>query len=326
MTASGDRERPPIEPLTDAAWTRIERAVWSELDAEAAPAPLPVRRSWRAAWIGGAALAAAAVIAVVVLRGPGDYGGAPIDGPSRIVTADGTSDVTFGDARVSVAAHSAVVLTGTADAGATIVIERGGASFAVAPRGDRPPFVVHAGEVTVRVIGTRFGVERVGERARVTVQEGVVLVVAPGEHVMVRAGEQWPVMTTLIDNTTPPTAPSTAPTAPTAPSTAPPAPAPDTAVVDHPADPRPRPALDPARAFAAAAALEATDPTAALAGYHALARGSGAWAANALYAAGRLAVERGDTARARTDLTAYVRRFPRGANARDAQQLLAHLP
>ncbi len=316
MTAPDDRERPPIEPLSDVAWSRIERAVWSELDAEPAPVATPVRRSWRAAWIGGA-LAAAALIAVVVVRGAGDRAAGPGDGPSRIVTAEGATDLTFGDAQIRVAPRSAVVLAGTAEAGATIVIERGAVTFAVAPRVDRPPFVVHAGEVTVRVIGTRFGVERHDERARVWVDEGVVLVGAPGEHVTLHAGEQWPTATAAI---TPVPAPLPSPGAAGAPRAdepeAPAAPRPD----------HPRPVTDPARLFAAASALEASDPVAALAAYRALARGTGAWAANALYAAGRLAAERGDTARARADLTAYLRRFPRGANASDAQQLLAHLP
>jgi hypothetical protein len=330
MTSQDGPVRPPIEPLSDVAWARIERGVWGELDA--APAPDVTRdRRWavRPVWlaVGGALVAAAAIAAVVVMRHPVDR--VASDGPSRVTTGDGPSDLTFGDARVSVAPRSAVLLTGSAEAGAVILIERGAASFEVAPRADRPPFVVHAGAVTVRVIGTRFSVARDGDNARVAVDEGVVMVVAPGVHVMLRAGEHWPSALASAPVIHVPSALASAPPSTAPPSTPPPIPAPIPPPL-APTVPSRRPvaptALDPARAFAAAAALEAADPRAALAGYRALARGTGPWAANALYAAGRLAVDRGDATAARADLTAYLRRFPTGPNAADARGLLAHLP
>jgi hypothetical protein len=70
--------------------------------------------------------------------------------------------------------------------------------------------------------------------------------------------------------------------------------------------------------------LEAKDPAAALAGYLEISRGNSAWAANGLFAAGRLAADRGDP-RARTFLEIYLRRFPNGANAADAKTLLDRL-
>jgi hypothetical protein len=71
-------------------------------------------------------------------------------------------------------------------------------------------------------------------------------------------------------------------------------------------------------------ALEQKDPTAALSGYLELSRGKSKWAAVALYAAGRLAADRHDR-RATTFLDIYLRRFPNGANADDARNLLARL-
>jgi ferric-dicitrate binding protein FerR (iron transport regulator) len=71
-----------------------------------------------------------------------------------------------------------------------------------------------------------------------------------------------------------------------------------------------------------AAALEASDPRASLAIYHALARAGGPWAANALFAQGRLELELGHHDRARRLLESYLTRYPRGANAEDARQLL----
>ena len=59
--------------------------------------------------------------------------------------------------------------------------------------------------------------------------------------------------------------------------------------------------------------------------YRTLAAGPGPWAANARYAAARLALDRGDRATARELATSYLARFPRGGNAADARALLARL-
>ena len=72
------------------------------------------------------------------------------------------------------------------------------------------------------------------------------------------------------------------------------------------------------------AALEARSPETALAGYMVLAKGSSRWADPALFAAARLAADRHDR-RAETLLGMYLTRFPGGANAADARQLLTHL-
>jgi hypothetical protein len=97
------------------------------------------------------------------------------------------------------------------------------------------------------------------------------------------------------------------------------------------ADAEPRPgALDAAEAerdrseYDRLAALEPRSPDAALAGYLALARGTSRWAAPALFAAGRLAHDRRDH-RAESLLTLYLQRFPDGANAADARELLNRL-
>jgi TolA-binding protein len=56
--------------------------------------------------------------------------------------------------------------------------------------------------------------------------------------------------------------------------------------------------------------------------YKKLAAGSGPWAQNALYAAGRLQADRGRRAEAARLLEEYIGRYPNGANARDARDLL----
>jgi hypothetical protein len=112
-----------------------------------------------------------------------------------------------------------------------------------------------------------------------------------------------------------------------------PSPTPDTApgtAIDSPADPMPAPRgseLDRDRnrtEYDRLAALEPKSPEAALAGYLTLARGTSRWADLALFAAARLAADRHDR-RAETLLGIYLQRFPTGANATDARQLLARL-
>jgi hypothetical protein len=88
-------------------------------------------------------------------------------------------------------------------------------------------------------------------------------------------------------------------------------------------DPEPEP-VDPRAAYEAAAAMEPTDPAAALAAYRQLARGRGPWSANALYAAARLA-ETTDPSLALSLAKQYQRRFPRGANVEDAAAMTARL-
>jgi len=77
--------------------------------------------------------------------------------------------------------------------------------------------------------------------------------------------------------------------------------------------------------FESAARLESSRPAAALSQYGELARGTDPWAANALYAAGRLQMDRGMHEQARRTLGAYLERFPTGANAGDARDLLSRL-
>jgi hypothetical protein len=79
--------------------------------------------------------------------------------------------------------------------------------------------------------------------------------------------------------------------------------------------------------FELAAQLELRDPEAALRIYGELAAApspsDGGWAASSLFAAARLEAERGHASQSRDLCDAYLRRFPRGANADDARTLLA---
>jgi TolA-binding protein len=74
--------------------------------------------------------------------------------------------------------------------------------------------------------------------------------------------------------------------------------------------------------YEAAAQKERSDPGGAMREYRAIASGGGAWAANALFAAGRLAIDRGRADEGKRLLEDYLRRYPKGPNAEDAQRLL----
>jgi hypothetical protein len=339
---------PPVEPLSEAAWARVERGVWAQLDAERpAGSPPPGPRRW---WLVAAPLAAAAAVAVLLIavrRAP-----TALDEPARVVTGAAPSSVLFGDSHIELDAATALVMRHEADR-PTVTLERGAAWFTVAPRLARPAFIVRAGDAMVRVVGTRFRVLRSEERIAVEVDHGLVDVNFRGREVAIGGGQRWSsdAPGRIIATAVPP--PANEPVPPAAPATAAPAPAAPAAPAPGPARPhrpaRPGSPAHPAAGSAGAhpepapgtssaapqvdrdgaeydrlAALEASSPAAALTGYLALARRTGRWADPALFAAARLAVDRRD-ARAETLLGIYLQRFPRGANAADARQLLARL-
>ncbi|HWU86183.1 MAG TPA: FecR family protein [Kofleriaceae bacterium] len=329
---------PPVEPLSDVAWSRVERGLWSRLDA--APTVLMQRpRRWRWIRITAPALAAAAAAAVLTV---GLRGGAPGGeaAPTRVVSGAAPTSVTVGDVHVTLDANTAVVM----DPAASALLERGGAWFAVAPRGKRPPFVVAAGDLVVRVIGTRFRVARSGEEAAVEVDHGLVEVQFRDAKTRVGTGQRW--TSRRPTEVTPPRVAEAVPAAPDAapepeiviepaplpaapPSVSPPAPAAPTPPVPPeprlPADRKPAPKVDrDEAAFHRLEALERRAPATAIDGYLELSRRSSRWAEPALYAAARLAADR-EQPRARTLLEIYLQRFPSGANADDAHKLLGHL-
>src|SRR3954470_9345871 len=160
---------PPIEPLSEAAWARVERGVWSQLDTErpaGSPPPGPRRGGLPAA--PPPAAAAVAVLLIAVRRAP-----TALDEPSRVVTGAAPSSVLFGDSHIELDAATALVMRHEAEH-PTVTLERGAAWFTVAPRLSRPAFIVRAGDAMVRVVGTRFRVLRSEEQIAVEVEHGRV--------------------------------------------------------------------------------------------------------------------------------------------------------
>lgn len=321
---------PPIEPLSPDAWSRIEQGVFARLehDATRRQSTARVRRFVSVACAAGA-LAAAAALALW-LRGVSEPeaphavaatasdGSAPVAAPAatnapsndvapepvpplarrvasgeRLRTTDVAERLSIGDSEVVLGASSELGVQGSDERGWLLELVRGRVDCHVAARAARPDFVTRAGEVEVRVVGTRFSVEHdAGRDARVSVQEGRVRVSERGQSVLLAAGERWSGF-----------------------------------------EPKPSGRATSARAKRAAAEraaarferatrLESSEPATALRIYAELSARPGPWAANALYAAGRLELERGNTERARTLLQRYLKRYPKGANVSDAKALL----
>ncbi|HMG53314.1 MAG TPA: FecR family protein [Kofleriaceae bacterium] len=331
---------PPIEPLSDAAWARVERGVWAQLGSDLPTGQRPPgQRRW---WLAVAPLAAAAAVVAVVIALRWQPSG--LDEPSRVVSGPGPdpTSVMLGDSHIVLDPNTALVMRHEAEH-PTVQVERGGAWFTVAPRGSRPAFIVRAGDATVHVVGTRFRVARSDERIAVEVERGLVDVNFRGSVVAVGAGQRWSsdagrILATAAAPPAADPAPEVAAPEVAAPEVAAPAPIRHTS---RPARPAVGSAVAPAEVAPAAppaevagdrdqteydrlAALEPRSPATALAGYLKLARGTSRWADPALFAAARLAVDRGDR-RAETLLGIYLQRFPGGANATDARQLLARL-
>ena len=98
------------------------------------------------------------------------------------------SRVEFGESTIDVGPTSAVRLEGDDSRGTVVTLDRGRVECDVAPRHGRPPFLVEAGSVEVRVVGTHFTVTRTGDDVTVDVQRGQVEVVSDGRPSRVGAG------------------------------------------------------------------------------------------------------------------------------------------
>lgn len=161
------------------------RAVWlaaatSAATSEQAPA---LRVPRRALLTGGLGLAAAVGAGVVI---------APLLSRQRLTTQVGEiRRVPLADGSLAAINTDAAVEVALADTVREIALERGEAWFQVAKDPQRP-FVVAAGPVRVRAIGTAFSVRRKAVGSVVMVTEGVVEVwsEAGGARRTVKAGEQ----------------------------------------------------------------------------------------------------------------------------------------
>jgi ferric-dicitrate binding protein FerR (iron transport regulator) len=327
-------------PQSDARRERVEKKLFERLAAvrvvERAEAVIPPERTRRMPlWLAGGALAAAAVIALVVLRSDPAREGIPA--PSRIVTpVGGTSQVTLPGALIEARSDTSVEVQHGPDGAITLVVARGTVECDVEPRGNRPPFKVVAGDVLVEVVGTRFTVART-PAPRVDVARGKVRVTAPGGQWLVEAGEAWPDPSRTASASVPLPAhePEVAAESEVAPDVVA-APAP--AVTREPARTAPshKKAAAATRArdnekasavtereraresYKIAIGLEATDPDKAAALYRAIATDGKGMESVALVSLAELQLRRKQPAAALATLDEYGKRFPSAANAEDA--------
>jgi hypothetical protein len=295
-----------VEPMAEARWSRVEKKVLDELDVDATLAPKKSRKKWLV--IAVVPVAAAAAFALWT-KTPHEPPGA------RIVTTDTTSRLELDQSVLDVGPSSAATVTHETT-GTVVKLERGRVECEVAPRKPGQSFVVMAGEVRVRVVGTHFVVAR-GADTSVDVQRGTVEVTSAGVVATLHAGDHWstpPLISVAASSSTAPT--------PIATSAEPLASEPPRV---H-AAPSASAELPPQREFEIAAGLEKSDPDRAAATYDKLVKRGGSWGENALYAEGRLEIDRGHVAHGRQLLQTYLTQHPQGANAGDARALLDRVP
>lgn len=173
----------------DAIWNRL-RASQQGLDSslEARATWMPTRRQWSMA--GGAVAMVACTLLLLDLRGeqdPSAWSGARLQAGNealRVALQDGSE--------IEAQPHASIeLLSGTARE-VRLSLRSGAGRFRVAKNRDRR-FIVEAGSVQVRVVGTRFEVSR-NDRAQtvgVEVEEGIVEVTPGdgGKPLRLRAGE-----------------------------------------------------------------------------------------------------------------------------------------
>lgn len=295
-----------VEELADADWARIEEVVFAELDGETSlPTSAPRKRPHYALVL--TAVAAASVAASVLLMASLDTFTGRDDSVARTTSstrfrggAEG-GELALDDIRLVLGPDSQGLAVGSSESGWVIALDEGRVGFIVAPRDERPQFVVQAANTRVEVVGTRFLVTRDGEHVEVEVQEGVVRVTHAGEASELRARQRW--SSAEEQNPQPTVETETSDVVPT-----------ETPRAPH--------RLSDTQTYERAAALEAQDPASAVRLYRRLARGGGPWAEAALFARGRLEMESGSAESGSRVLRRYLQRYPRGVNAQDARFLL----
>jgi ferric-dicitrate binding protein FerR (iron transport regulator) len=189
---------PPVEGLSDVAWARVERNVFTQLQegtitsavASHDKASAAARRTKLVWFAVPMAAAAAFALAFFATKSPQAPASQPVatDTPSRIVAGNAPSSITVGDSHLTLDANTALVIDGK-EGKQTALIERGTVEFAV-PRA----FTVLAGDALVRTTtaqNAHFRVSRDGELAIVQVESGSVQVTFRGQEVTVGAHHAW---------------------------------------------------------------------------------------------------------------------------------------
>jgi transmembrane sensor len=204
-----------VQPeITDARVNRL----WGNVSARLETRP---GRVWRGLLLGTALLGAAAgavFVAKTQLSTP--VGERAVLAEAKLETASDALAVTLVDgSKVSLASRTELQVRGNQPSSVALSLTRGKVECDVTHRADRK-FTVVAGDVEVRVVGTKFTVQTTSgddPRVEVSVVRGVVEVMSkrrPGIVARVAAGQSWiqnPEPTALTSSTLPPTAALVAP-------------------------------------------------------------------------------------------------------------------
>lgn len=335
-----------VEPLSEQRWSKIEAEVFSELDRTGAletATSKPVRTE-RRRLVGFAAACAVAATLVFIVWPEAQRSGSPL---VRVQASLAPVEKRIGSAQIQVGPHAAAVVNGDDERGVLVALEHGEFVFAVAPR-KKSAFVVQAGDTRVETQSARFKVFYLASQTRIEVSAGSVALSSQNKREQVSAGKSWQLVPTQ-------TVPAAEP-APAAPAKArAPSATSETAATEIHADagvterstrgrshrahlPNMKvneraaepvgvtPAVTPGEAtrdsYERAARLEGSRPDEAAALYFELSQSTGPWAENALFALGRLELERRQSERGHATLRRYLARYPSGRNAEDARRLL----
>jgi len=188
------RDKIPVEPLDAERVRRVENNLMSAY-AQLEPNVEPARRRFglRYALPTFALVSAAAAALAFIWLGQRDNFANHVNQPARIATADAPSRLTLNGSTIDMGASTTIELVSTSE-GTTVVLQNGRVDCEVEPRKGRAPFIVHAADVRVVVVGTVFSVERDGADVKVAVTRGKVLVEREslkGRAVYVAAQELW---------------------------------------------------------------------------------------------------------------------------------------
>lgn len=293
-----------VEPPSEARWDKLEQRLMAARArdvVDAVPVRAGITRRTVGLWTVAGALAAAVTTLLVVPPRRELIHGTPIDPPAPIAI-EGAARVTVGDATI-ITTDGARASVAQEFGSIRVTLAQGDVTCEVAPRGDRPPFFVLAGDVTVRVVGTKFAVHRpTSGPITVDVDHGTVEVTRAGHLASVTQGQTWN-DGTIGATALPSSALASAPASGSSPS------------------PTTQPTDGKAR-LEHAESLERTHPAAARAIYERLVddptRGV---AARARYSLAFLDFEAKRYDSAARHAARYQRDFPRGKNAEDVLRL-----
>lgn len=301
---------PEIEELSELTWKRVEGQLIETLSLEEEvenSSRTSGRRSKRLLWalLSGAGLVAAAAFLLIHYSSPdspessdavareqekGTVDTKRVQEENALVsTHEEVLALEIGTASVEIAANSSLTVAEKGDV-VSLSLQAGGLSVNV----EKGEVVVQAGVVKIRAQNSSFSVYRTELGSDIEVVRGMLTVQNGDNEFVLRAKAHWPEPKEDVSISS----------------------------VESVTKDGGTQAKSPRALFEEGQRMEASRPKSAIVAYRKAWAQSGPWAANALYAHARLEAARGNWAKAKRLVGKYLGRFPKGANAQDAKQLL----